>query len=369
MRIGFRISVLAKPPAGIHRYVNHLLTALMKIDHENEYILYTNLPIPFKLDLPENFRISRISFPSSKFHLWYHIGLPRALKKDNVDLYHDTLFLLPFSLPTKGVITIYDLSGLVLPKHHKSKVTLTSKLIPSAVKRARRIIAISEFTKSEIIRLFPRSKRKIDVIYGAPSPDFHPYPEHEVEKIRNKYKLNFKYALFLGTVEPRKNLEMLLDAYSQVYNIIPHKLVIVGNLGWKFSSIFKKLDEMGIEENVIFTGFIPDTDLPQLFCGAEFFIYPSLYEGFGLPVVESMACGTPVVTSNSSSLPEVAGDAGILIDPNSSESLAKGIFDLANNPELRNKLSQLGIEQARKFTWEKSAKKTIEVYRKVMEEQ
>ncbi len=369
MRIGIRISPLASSMTGIPVYVHNIIRELSDIDSENEYFLYTNKKIPFKLELGNNFHIILVDKPYPKFQLWYQIGLPYRIKKDKLDLYHDTLFLLPFAVrKIPSIITIYDLSGLIMPEYHNLRVSITSKLIPSSIKRAKRIIAISEFTKNEIERLFPFAKGKIDVVLCGVNPDFHPIAKDKISEIRKKYKLPEKFIMFLGTIEPRKNLIGLLKAYSKIHKKISHKLVIVGGKGWKYSNIFETIETLQIKSDVIFTGFIPTEDLPAIYNAADIFVYPSIYEGFGIPLLESMASGTPVITSNISSMPEVVGEAGLLADPYSIEDIAEKIVMLAQDCSLRNILSEKGIERAKMFSWKKSAKKVLDIYKETIEE-
>ncbi len=368
MRIGIRISPLASPLTGIPVYVQNLVEEIARIDRENSYFLYTNREIPFPLQLPDNFQVVLVRRPYPRLQLWYQIGLPLRIGKDRLDLYHDTLFLLPFFIGRlPGVITIHDLSGLLMPDFHQRKVSLTSKLIPLAVKKARRIIAVSRFTKEEVERLFPSARGKVRVVYNGVSSIFKPSPPEEVDRVREKYGIRGNYIMYLGTIEPRKNLKGLLRAFSTLRNKIPHWLVIVGMKGWKYEGVFQLLRELDIEKRVLFTGFVPTQDLPPLYSGADVFVYPSFYEGFGIPVLEAMACGTPVVVSSASSLPEVVGGAGLLADPRSPSDIAMKIMRIIEEPQLAEKLSSLGRKRAGKFTWERTARETLKVYREALE--
>ncbi len=367
MRIGIRVSPLASPFTGIPVYVFNLVREIAKLDRENLYFLYTNKEIPLKFDLPQNFQVVLVKKPYPRLQLWYQIGLPLRMRKDRLDLYHDTLFLLPFlqgKIP--GVITVHDLSGLLMPEYHEKKVSLTSKIIPFAVRKARRIIAVSNFTRQEVEKFFPHAKGKVRVVYNGVSPEFRPAPEEEIKRVREKYGINYPYVMYLGTIEPRKNLSTLLSAFSLLIKEFPHYLVLVGMKGWKYRGIFQALEELSIRERVIFTGFVPAADLPPLYTGADVFVYPSLYEGFGIPALEAMACGTPVVASNTSSLPEVVGEAGLLADPRSPEEIARKIRMVLRDKKLAEELSLRGKQRAREFSWEKTAKGTLEVYREVL---
>ncbi len=366
MRIGIKISPLWGAMTGIPNYILQLLRSMSKIDRDDEFFLYTNRPIPFELGLGDNFRTVLVNKPYPRWQLWYQIGLPRQIRRDRIQLYHDPVYLLPFRLGVPGIITIHDLSGLVMPHFHRKKVAMTSKLIPYSVRKAKRIIAVSEFTKSEIVRLFPAAEDKITVIYEAASDDFVPVTDiNRLNLVRRKYRLPEKFVLFVGTLEPRKNLVGIMKAYARIRAEIPHSLVVVGGRGWKYSNIYKLLSSLNIEENVIFTGFVDASDMPAIYSMADIFAYPSFYEGFGLPVLEAMACGTPVLTSNTSSLPEVAGDAAILVNPNSVDDISEKLLMLAKNEDIRKDLSRRGIENARMFSWEKAARETIDLYHNV----
>ncbi len=367
MRIGIRISPLTSPFTGIPVYVLNLVKEIAKLDRENLYFLYTNKPLPFPLELPENFRVVLVNRPYPKLQLWYQIGLPIRMRKDGLHLYHDTLFLLPLlqgKIP--GIVTIHDLSGLLMPEFHEKRVSLTSKLIPYAVRKARRIIAVSRFTAMEVEKHFPQAGGKIRVVYNGVSPQFKPSCEEEIGRVKRKFGISGPYIMYLGTIEPRKNLKNLLRAFSLIRGKIPHRLVVAGMRGWKYSGIFAVLRDLGIEERVVFTGFVPSPDLPPLYSGADVFVYPSLYEGFGIPVLEAMACGTPVVASRTSSLPEVVGEAGLLADPYSPEEIASQILRVLESPDLALELSRRGIERAKGFTWERTAKETLRVYSEVL---
>ncbi len=367
MRIGIRVSPLASPLTGIPVYVLNLVREIARIDRENLYFLYTNREIPFTLDLPENFQVVLVRRPYPRWQLWYQIGLPVQMRRDRLDLYHDTLFLLPLlqgKIP--GVITIHDLSGLLMPDFHQRRVSLTSRLIPQAVRKARRIITVSHFTRKEVEKLFPSAAGKTRVVYNGVGSQFQPSPPERVEEVKVKYGIKENYIMYLGTVEPRKNLKTLLRAFALLKNKIPHLLVIAGMKGWKYHGIFDLLRELSLEERVVFTGFVPEEDLPPLYSGADVFVYPSLYEGFGIPVLEAMACGTPVVASKTSSLPEVVGDAGLLADPHSPGEIAARIEEVLKNPGLAEKLSLLGRKRAGEFTWERTARGTLQVYGEVL---
>ena len=367
MRIGMKISPLTVLKAGIPNYIIHLLEALAQVDNGNEYILYTNRPIPFNLDLPDRFRTVKVTFPSPHMQLWYQIGLPVQMKKDGIQLFHDPVYPLPFILPVPGVITVHDISNYTNPGVHRFRSALSGRLFPAHIRKARQIMTDSFFTASELKRLFPGAADKIHVIHLGISNRFRRVScEDTLESVRQKYDLPSRFLLFLGTLEPRKNIERLLKAFALSCSSIPHSLVITGGLGWKFDKLLELISNHPNRDRIHLTGYVEDDHLPALLSSAEFLAYPSILEGFGFPILEAMACGTPVITSNVSSMPEIAGDAAFLVNPLSVDSISNGINVLGHNDDLRGELSRRGLERACCFSWRKTALKTLDVYEKAL---
>ena len=358
------ISPLIWEMSGIPNYILRLLNGLASIDSENEYFLYTNRSIPFDMGLPGNFRTIVLSRPSPRFQLWFQLALPLRLKKDRIDLFHGLFYRLPMMLPVPGVLTVHDLSGYLYPELHTGKTHMVNLMYPFFVKKASRIIAVSEFTAKELKNNFPGASEKITVIHEAPPPEYTPIRDKYIlEEVRKRFSLPERFFLFLGTLEPRKNLTGLLDAFYSVADSIPQSLVISGGIGWKTETIFEKLQNGMMGGKVFLTGYIDNADVQALLSMAEFFVYPSLYEGFGLPVLESMACGTPVITSSVSSMPEIAGNAALLVDPLSKDSIAEAIKMMALDSIGRKEFSEKGLKRASKFSWRKAAGETMDVYR------
>jgi len=369
MKIGIKISPLAVLKAGIPNYIINLLRSLGEIDTANEYFLYTNRKIPFDLDLPGNFKTIIVNKPSPHFQMWYQFGLPFRLREDNIDLFHDPVYPLPFSLPLPGVITVHDLTNYTHRKLHGFKASFAGRFIPMHLRKAKHIITVSNYTASVLHDLFPMTAEKTTVIPLGISPEFTPeFPDKILRSVSYRYSLPSPFFLFLGTLEPRKNLERLLRAFAVVGNDIPHNLVIAGGLGWKYERLLKLITAHPLRDRIVLTGFVDDADLPAMLKLADFFVYPSLIEGFGLPVLESMACGTPVITSDTASLPEVAGDAAFLIDPLSVESITRGIISLAKDAVLKKRLLKPGLVRAKMFSWKTTALKTLQVYENVISE-
>lgn len=365
MRIAINIAPLCKPRTGVAMFTYYTLRALSRIDTENTYMLYTNGAISLDFPLPPNFFIRPTQMPLPQFQLWFHFGLPVFLRRDKIDVFHGTNFLIPPIPSCKTVATIHDMSSILIPEQHKFFHTLSHRLfLKSSMRRADRLVAVSEFTKSEILRLFPQYEGKVFVAQEAAADEFHPINDTSLlDSVRRKHNLPERFFLSVGTLEPRKNITGILRAYAKVKDDIPHKLVVVGGRGWKYSAIFKLVRELGIEPDVMFTDYVSTAELPVIYNLAEFTVYPSFYEGFGLPPLESLACGTPVITSDRASLPEVVADAALLVNPDDVNDIAEAIARLGISTEERKKLSQKGLARAKLFSWEKTARETLEIYR------
>jgi len=268
------------------------------------------------------------------------------------------------------VVTIYDLSFLLYPESFKRfKRFYLGLFTRLSARRARRIIAISESTKRDVVRLLGVSPEKVEVIYCGTDGAFRPLPEDRVAAFRSKRGLPERFILFVGTIEPRKNVTRLIEAFSTLRpcDFANLKLVIGGAKGWSYQDVFARVEELGLGGEVMFPGYIPVSELPLWYNAAELFVYPSLYEGFGLPPLEAMACGTPVVTANTSSLPEVVGEAGLTVDPLDIEGLAEAMRRVLGDEALRQEMRERGLQRARDFSWTKTAQETVQVYQRAME--
>jgi glycosyltransferase involved in cell wall biosynthesis len=290
-----------------------------------------------------------------------------ACSRIRYDVYHGTNFThLPL---TKGkvIVTIHDLSFLLFPeytsdiiyKHH-------SRWVPFSAKVSDHIIADSEQTKMDIVRLLGISPDKISVVHLAADERFAPLPESEYLPVIKKYNLPSKYILFVGNIEPRKNLPGLIRAFRAIKNSVEEKLVVVGAKAWKSTPIFELVRELELMDDVHFAGYVDDADLPAIFNGASVLVLPSFYEGYGLPIIEAMRCGVPVIGSNVSAIPEIIGDAGFLIDPHNAEELSDAVKQMIKSPSVRRHYSQLALQRAAHFSWKKTAQQTLEVYKKVV---
>jgi glycosyltransferase involved in cell wall biosynthesis len=284
-------------------------------------------------------------------------------------LFHAPGFVLPLFNSLPGVVTVHDLAYLLYPAHFPTKRRHYFQwLVPPSLRRARRIITVSENSKRDLCRLLAVPEEKVRVIYNGVEPQFRVATQPAlVERVRAKYELPPKIVLSVGVLEPRKNLERLVQAFALLRQRgIEHRLVLVGAAGWGYENLLRLPRELGLDDAVRFLGFVSQADLPLLYNAADLFVYPSLYEGFGLPALEAMACGTPVVVSHVSSLPEVVGDAGVLVDPHSVEGIAEAIYRCLRSDGLREELREAGLKQAARFSWHEAARQTLQVYREVL---
>lgn len=287
----------------------------------------------------------------------------------NAELTQFFNYTIPFGVSGKKITIVHDMAFQAYPETVAER---TRRWLHNNLKtyctRADVILTVSEFSKREIELYLRVPSDKIEVVYNGVDMDkYHAdYSQQQIEQIKEVYQISGDYLLYLGTLEPRKNIESLITAYGllkQEKKQIP-KLVLVGKKGWMYDLIFELVKELGLVNDVIFTGYVAEEDVPILMCGASIFVFPSLYEGFGIPPLEAMACGTPVITSNVSSLPEVVGNAGIMVPPKDVTLLKDKIWELLTDQALRNQLRQAGFEQAKKFTWQRSADKLVEIYKK-----
>jgi glycosyltransferase involved in cell wall biosynthesis len=297
-------------------------------------------------------------------------NLPRFWQPfEGVDVFHWPNFLLLPGVSGKQVITIYDLTFLLFPDCQPWLRGMgLAKGIAQSTARADMIIAISNHTKRDLVTHLGISEEKIRVIYCAVSKAFRSIGTSAMRPQLAKYGLpQDGYILYVGNIEPRKNLVRLLQAYSMMKDrgTSCYPLILCGGRGWKNKEVFDCVQRLSLEKEVKFIGYVPDEDLPFLMNGASLFVYPSLYEGFGLPPLEAMACGTPVVTSSSSSIPEVVGDAALMVDPHDVEGLSAAIERVLADKDLRADLRKKGLDRAKLFSWEKVASETLQVYSEV----
>ena len=371
--------------AGINWYIHNLLTHLPRVDRDNRYTAFLGdgrFTPSTRLRRAQSSRSGHRSsglalklsrLPTSRPVVrifWEQVVQPFALRKERVDLLHALAFVTPLLSPCPAVVTIYDLSFLLYPESFKRfKRFYLGLFTRLSARRARRIIAISESTKRDVVRLLGVPPEKVEVIYCGIDEAFRPLAEDRVAAFRSKHGLPERFILFVGTIEPRKNVTRLIEAFATLRpcDFANLKLVIGGAKGWFYQDVFARVEELGLEGQVMFPGYIPVSELPLWYNAAELFVYPSLYEGFGLPPLEAMACGTPVVTANTSSLPEVVGEAGLTVDPLDVAGLAEAMRRVLGDEALRQEMRKRGLQRAKGFSWTKTAQETVQVYRRAME--
>lgn len=373
MRIGINARQMLGKKDGIGYYTYHLIRNLTRIDKGNEYVIFSPKCPSLNLE-NKNFKNSSIKFPiTSKFlrGFWEHFLLPLEYTYKKIDLLHCLAHTFPLVFKGRRVLTIHDIAFLVHPRIiPKPLYFYYLTFISSAVSSADKIIAISHHTKADLIKLLRVPSSKIKVIYQGVSSIFQPLkPKGNFQRVKTKYNIRGRFILYLGSLVKRKNLKRLIRAYYVLKKTkkIEQQLLIVGARGYPFSpDIFSLVKELGLGQEVIFTGYVPERDVSIFYNTADLLVYPSLYEGFGLPVLEAMACGCPVITSRNSSLLEIAGEAAILINPYNIDEIAYWMYQLLIDNRLGKDLIQKGFQRARQFRWENTAQDTLGVYEEVL---
>jgi glycosyltransferase involved in cell wall biosynthesis len=376
LKIGLDLINLPTLFSGSGRYVSQLINGLAEIDKENEYILFLNKNIANQLSF-ENPRFQKIVLnlsylkilPLNQLYFFFRSIFSRL----KLDILHSPISLSPLFLfnSLKRVVTIHDLAFKFFPQNFSQLELIWANFAqPICFKKVEKIVAVSETTKKDILKFYNVSEEKITVIHHCVSLKLPKVSDKELLAIRVRYNLPERYLLHVGIPYKRKNLNLLLKAFQILKRKgIPHKLVLVGFSDKAIKdteNVFLLLEKINIKkDDVILIGFVPETDLPLIYKMADLFVFPSLYEGFGYPPLEAMACGTPVVVSNTSSLPEIVGDAGLYFNPLDPQDIAEKIFQVLSSPSLAEKLKNLGLKRMQQFSMEKMIQKYLEVYREV----
>jgi len=361
--------------SGSWQVIKNIIEKLKDIDKENEYFLYVERNYNNDLGkMPSNFNIIRTSITAAQpiFNIiWHTFILPFHLLKNRIDVlhlpWHSAAFLIKIK-PT--VLTILDLTEYRLKHHYSFSRTLYRKImIPISSRLVDRIITISEYTKNEILRILGLTPQKVTVIPCAAGDQYKPKDKFESRNfLRDRYGITQPFILYVGQIQhPNKNLIRLLHAFRRLISDlgVQKKLVLVGKKHPSGDIVYQTVNRLRLNQDVIFTGYVQDEDLPYFYNGADLFIYPSLFEGFGIPPLEALSCGTPVISSCTSALPEVIGNAGILVDPFNEDEIATSIYKVLSDERVQEKLRIKGIERAKTFSWEESAKKVLEIYENV----
>lgn len=353
--------------AGIHRYITALLEHLPQVS-EQRFTAYLGDPRAGDVAWP-GIDARLAPFPTASppaRMLWEQLFQPARLIRDKIDLLHGPAYALPLICPTRSVVTIHDLSFFLYPRAFNRGNRLYLRLMTRlSAQRADAVIAVSEHTRQDVIRLLGVPADHVYAVPNGVGPMFRPLPQPEVKAFRAAHQLPEQFILCISTIEPRKNLATLIRAYA-LLGETTHGLVIGGGRGWKYESVFALAEELGLQDRVRFPGFLRYSELSRWYNAADVFVFPSLYEGFGLPPLEAMACGTPVVTSNASSLPEVVGTAGLLVNPTDTEGLADAIHRVINSAGLAASMATRGRARADRFSWRASADRTARVYERIL---
>ncbi len=375
MRIAVNAHLLAHTRsfrrAGVSHYIEQVLLHLAQIDRANHYTVYTTRGLDqAALGLPANFVVkpSRLPTINPRVRIPWEQGIAPLLLRGTADLYHGCLNVAPLLSPVPTVITIHDLAFIRFPQtfraYNRIYLDLATRL---SARRASRILAVSEHTKREVVGLLGIPPERVIVTPNAARSHFRPPAPAAIEQLRTRHGLPERFVLYVGTLEPRKNLTTLLEAFALVSRSVPDvPLLIGGGKGWMYEPIFARLEQLNLRDRVKFAGYLPEEELPLWYAAATVFVFPSIYEGFGMPPLEAMACGTPVITSNTSSLPEVVGDAGLMVSPTDPVALAEAIRRVLVDADLRAELRQRGLARARRFSWADTAAKTLVAYREAV---
>ena len=372
LRVGFDATPAVRQGGGIGRYTRELLRALAEVDPSTRYRLFyagsagaPGHPLP---PLPANFSVRHLPFDDIWLaRVWHRAQLPLPVDwiTGRIDLFHSPDFTLPPTRRgTRTILTVHDLSFVRDPDSAVPVLrAYLNRVVPRSVARADRVLADSHATRDDLIALYHTPPEKIEVLYSGVNAVFQPVREPAaLAGVRARYHLGeAPFILAVGTLQPRKNFVRLVQAFAQL-EAPEANLVIAGGKGWLFDAIFAEVEHQRLGSRVIFPGFVADADLPALYSAARVLAYPSTYEGFGLPILEAYACGTPVVTSTASCLPEVAGQGALLVSSTDVPALAEALGRAYGDSALRAQLIQAGAARARQFSWQASAQQLVKLY-------
>lgn len=370
MRIGIDARIAYYTRAGIGQYTWRLIEALAALDQTDDFHIFKHRKDQTEFARQANFQQHAVWTPSHNRLEIYLLGLEMLWSRLDLDILHSTDFIPPQWKPRscKSVITIHDLAFLHYPHFLTKASARYYGQIEDAVKRADHIIAVSNSTRRDIVNLLGVDEQKITVIYEAPNPVYLPMDRgHAVAQVRARYALPNDFILFVSTIEPRKNVQGLLRAFRRLLDDykLDVSLVLAGSKGWLSQEAYDLVNELKLNKQCLFLGPVEENDLVFLYNAARCLAYPSFYEGFGLPPLEAMACGTPAVVANVSSLPEVVGDAALLVAPNDVEELTVALWRLLTDDQVWTELQQKGFKRAERFSWARAARETLDVYRSI----
>ena len=366
MRIAFDGTTLRPGRTGVGYYTEHLLHHIVQEGPDDEVVVVSNRPVDTTRPLPSRVHVDA---PSSRIPrlVWMQTLAPRALRRLHPDIAHFTNGMVPLASRVPTVVTIHDMSLTMYPRYHPTRrVTLNRPLVDLAARRADAIITVSQSAKRDIMSVYNLPADRVHVVHEAAAPSFTRVEDASIlARVRKQHGLPERFILYVGTIEPRKNLPSLIEGFAKRHlsGDLPHRLVCAGPYGWLSRDLESLLDRLKIRHAVHFAGYLPFDDLPALYSLAEMFVFPSLYEGFGLPVIEAMACGVPVVTGDVAALNEVGGHAVERVASLESESIGDAMTALARDAARREELKRLGLARAQTFSWRRAARETLDVYK------
>lgn len=368
MKIGIDVHAVGGQLTGNETYISNLVRALERLPGDEEYLLYYRFPEGAALACSPRQQVRPLRPVSHHPVPRLLVGFARQLERDGVDLVH-VQYVGPIMAPCPIVVMIHDLAFLHFPEAFRPSQRLWMRLlIPWTAHRAAHVFTVSEFSRQDLIARYGLIPEKVTVTMNGVAPRFRPVHDQTLlESVRKRYRLPETFVLAVGNIQPRKNLKRLIEAWSRARRAgtIDAGLVIVGRASWRADESLRAAHATRLFDEIRFTGYVPDEDLPLLYNAATLFVYPSLFEGFGLPPLEAMACGTPVIAGANTAMPEVVGDAGFLIDTTDVGVLQAALEQVLSDRACRARLAAAGLVQAREFTWERCAQQTVEVYRRV----
>lgn len=369
MRIGLDGDILGRRRTGDESYLVGLMRGLATVDRENDYVVYVRDVERVRPMFADGHAFDFQAVTPRSIWLRFAYGLPAALRREPVDLLHVQYFVPPRTR-APVVVTAHDISFAVHPEYFTRRDRLLlGRLVPWSLRRADQIITDAEFTRDEMTRVYGLDPGRIAVIPLAADPRYRPLDRERCRAtVADRHGTHDGFLLYVGTLQPRKNVAALVEAYAEFRRRtrMPHKLVITGRPKYQFAPVFEAIARSGFERDIVFTGWVDDADIPMYYNAADAFVFTTLYEGFGLPVVEAMACGTPVICSNNSCMPETAGSAAVLVNPRDVNSIAEAMVRVMTDSTERDRLREAGLRRSAELSWERTARQTLTVYRDVM---
>ncbi|HSQ26905.1 MAG TPA: glycosyltransferase family 1 protein [Anaerolineales bacterium] len=372
MRIGIDATALPPEPVGAGNYIIHLVRALASLDSDDEWVIFAQEHARNLIGVPACDRLEWRLIPDqspARRLAWEQARFPSIIQESRLELLHSPHYTRPVRLSCASVVTLHDMTFFLYPQlHTRIKRLFFPRMIRYSARHADALITISDHTRRDAIRILHIPEDKITSIPLGIHPDFHPIQDqHALDICREKYRLPQTFILYVGLVEPRKNLPVLFEAYQQLLQRCqPPPLVIAGRMGWGVEQVMQQVKQLGLQDKLIFPGYVDASDLPQVYNLAQVFVYPSRYEGFGFPPLEAMACGTPTITSAVSAMLDHVGQAAVLVEPDNPQALSAAIFGLLTQPEKCKRLALAGPQQAARFTWAETARQTRALYQKVL---